>query len=298
LTRCKSVVQSTEQPVIAANTARGAVAGTELEIEVINLLHSAGADTGEQIEVTRQANGPVIVNGIVETEKRKNEILTALRSVQDNPAVQLNIKTVAEAVTEQNQAVSKRNQNNKNSSDTPVVQMEMRSVEGNSFPAETEVRAYFAKQGAGDEAVRKYAAGVVSRSNQAMRYLYALKRLKAQFTPEQLKEAKSEARAKWRGLVKSHARSYEGEFAALKRELQLVFGGAGGSGEAAGVDSDAEIFAAIDRLFAAGASGDRAVKAAFTTSDAGSGGGNLKSAQFWNGLSQAETLAKNLQAAK
>jgi hypothetical protein len=175
----------------------------------------------------------------------------------------------------------------------------MREVEGNSYPAETEVRAYFAKQGAGDEAVRKYASGMVSRSNQAMRYAYALKRLRTQFTLAQLKELKPEARAKWLGLVKTYARSYQSEINALKRELQPLFGGAGdGSGGGSGIDGDAEILSAIDRMFAAGEASDRSVKAAFTTSDAKGSGNSIKSAQFWNNLANAETLAKNLQAAK
>lgn len=292
-------VNSAEQPATSANAdTASAVADSDLEIEVINLLHSAGADTGEQIEVVRQLNGPVVVNGVVETGKRKNEILAALQSVQGNPAVRINVKTVAEAVAEQTRANSKSKKNNKNSSGAPVVQMEMREVEGKSFAAESDVRAYFSKQGAGDDAVKKYASGVVSRSNGAMRYAYALKRLKAQFTLEQLKNLKPEARVKWLNLVKSYASSYQKEINALKRELQPVFGGANDNGSASGIDSDAEIFAAIERMFAAGEASDRAVKAAFTTSDARGAGSSLKSAQFWNNLANSEVLARSLQTVK
>ena len=296
-----NLVIKANEPTVSANTntKTGAVAAdADLEVEVISLLHSAGADTGEQVEVNRQANGPVVINGIVETEKRKKEIIAALRSVQENPAVRINVKTVEEAIAEQNQIASKLKQNNKNPSGVPNVQLEMRSVEGKSFAAEAEVRAYFVKQGAGDDAVKKYAAGVVSRSNEAMRYTYALRRLKAQFTPEQFKNLKPEARTKWLGLVKSYASSYQNEINALRRELQPVFGGVSNSGNAAGIGSDAEIFAAIDQMFAAGEASDRAVKAAFTTSDAKSAGSGLKSAQFWNNLGNAEVLAKNLQTVK
>jgi hypothetical protein len=131
-----------------------------------------------------------------------------------------------------------------------------------------------------------------------MRYAYSLKRLKAQFTLEQLKNLKPEARAKWLNLVKSYASSYQNEINALKRELKPVFGGAGDTKGTSGVSTDAEIFAAIERMFAAGEASDRAVKAAFTTSDAKGAGSSLKSAQFWNNLGAAEALARSLQTVK
>src|SRR6266496_1063530 len=74
------------------------MATAELEVEVLRLLSQAGADLGEQISVTRTSNGLLSVQGIVDTEKRKGEILRALSSVSSNPAVRVDVKSVAEAL--------------------------------------------------------------------------------------------------------------------------------------------------------------------------------------------------------
>src|SRR5205823_4595740 len=74
------------------------IATAELEVEVLRLLHQAGADLGEQLSVTRRPEGELRVEGIVETDQRKQEILRALNSVVSNPAVKVEVNTVAEAL--------------------------------------------------------------------------------------------------------------------------------------------------------------------------------------------------------
>src|SRR5207245_1631485 len=54
------------------------VATADLEVEVLRLLNQAGADLGEQVNVERTAQGLLQVKGIVETDKRKAELLQAL----------------------------------------------------------------------------------------------------------------------------------------------------------------------------------------------------------------------------
>src|SRR6185312_5756505 len=51
-----------------------ALASTELEIDVAYLLSQAKADRNEQVALTRSASGSLRVEGIVESERRKNEL--------------------------------------------------------------------------------------------------------------------------------------------------------------------------------------------------------------------------------
>ncbi len=51
------------------------VATPELEVEAWRLLNQAGADTGEQITVARTSEGQLKIDGLVDTETRKGELL-------------------------------------------------------------------------------------------------------------------------------------------------------------------------------------------------------------------------------
>jgi RNA polymerase sigma factor (sigma-70 family) len=74
------------------------VASAELEVDVTYLLNQAKADRNEQVTLTRSAGGSLRVEGIVETEQRKQEFLSALAPVANNPAVTIEIHTVADAL--------------------------------------------------------------------------------------------------------------------------------------------------------------------------------------------------------
>jgi hypothetical protein len=258
-----------------------AVASADLEVGVLNLLHNAGADLGEQVEVRRTPNGPIVVSGVVDTPERKGQILNALGSVKDNPAVRIQISTVAEYLARQKQGKP-----------TPRPSVESVEVEGDTFPAEADLRARFND----DANVKAFAARMTGRSSQAMNYLWAMKRLKSQFSLAELQKLTPEARAKWLGVIRSYARSYQNEIAGLKRELQPVFGGSGGGGSAGAINSDAELLQTIDQLFAAGSGTNQAVRGSLTTSAAGVN--TLKMPQFWQMLNRAEALAASIEKAK
>src|ERR1044072_3016666 len=72
------------------------VASAELEVDVAYLLNRAKADRNEQVNLTRSAGGSLRVEGVVESEQRRNELLQALGPVSNTPAVKIEIRTVAE----------------------------------------------------------------------------------------------------------------------------------------------------------------------------------------------------------
>ncbi len=170
------------------------LATADLEVEALQLLNQVGADLGEQISVKRTQEGTLQVSGIVETEQRKTEILNALAPIRNNPAVRVEIQTVAEAVAKQ--------------TNTPNPSPSTRAVEiaGNTMATEPEVRAYFAREGADtDQVVRRFAARMVGLSNQGMDHLWAMKRLLSQFSPEEQRSLTPEARTKWLAMIRAHA---------------------------------------------------------------------------------------------
>jgi len=269
-----------EPGAVATGFPPNAAATAELEVEILDLLHNAGADLGEQIEVKRIPTGPINITGVVETPKRKNQIMTALQSVSANPAVKIQINTVAEELARQKQIKAQ-----------PRPSVENIEIESSTFPAEFDVRAHFARQGKdSDQAVRQFATRAIGRSSQAMNYLWAMKRLKGQFSMTEIQKLTPEARAKWLNVIRAHARSYQNEIAALRRELQPLFGGSSG-GDGVNIDSDTELLQTVDRLFEAGSGSNQIVRQGFTTNSSQASTNALRTPQFWRLLTQAESLA-------
>ena len=256
-------------------------ASLDLEVEVLRLLNQAGADLGEQISVSRTSGGPVIVNGLVETEQRKNEVLRGLQPVAGNPAVRIDVKTVAEAVAERR---DKRET-------ARAATVEGVEVAADTFPAYQDLRARMS-----DEDARVFAARMVSRSHSAMRHAWALKRLMSQFSLKDLTALQPEAHAKWITLVKSHARAFENESRSLREQLQPIFGsGSAGVSPAAGpVTDDASLIRAVERLVALASTNYEVVRSAFTVTSASSQFSAIRSPQFWNSMRNAEAVAASI----
>ncbi|HKZ77006.1 MAG TPA: zf-HC2 domain-containing protein [Pyrinomonadaceae bacterium] len=270
------------QPLIPAP-----VATAELEVEALRLLNQVGADLGEQISVKRTAAGMLRVTGIVETDQRKSEITNVLLPIASNPAVRIEIQTVAEAVAKQTTM-----------SGTPSPSVRKVEITGNVIAAEPELRAYFEREG-GDasEHIRRFAGRIVNRSGRAMNHLWAMKRLIDQFSPEEMQRFSPEARDKWLSLVRSHARAYRQEVTGLRQELRPVFfPGATQDGASGGPEiSDAsELARAIERLFELSSSNDRVIRSAFTASAGGAVTTAIKTTQFWQALAGAEALAERI----
>ena len=96
--------KETETPLAPVPQPLNPVTATaDLEVEVLRLLHEAHADLGEQISEMRGADGLIHVTGIVDTPERKTEIMRALQPVMKDPAVRIEIQTVAEALAQQQQ---------------------------------------------------------------------------------------------------------------------------------------------------------------------------------------------------
>jgi hypothetical protein len=115
-------------------------ASTDLEVEVTYLLDQVRANLGEQISLTRTSDGRLHVQGIVDTDSRRAEILRSLAPVISNAAVRFEVQTVEEAVRRQKLR----------SSDSAVAGT-LQAREGTELPVESELRRYFAAGGLSEE---------------------------------------------------------------------------------------------------------------------------------------------------
>ncbi|HWS86104.1 MAG TPA: RNA polymerase sigma factor [Pyrinomonadaceae bacterium] len=270
----------------AVATKQPSVASAELEVEVAYLLNRIKANLGEQVSMGRTTGGALRVEALVESEGRKEAILSALGPVLNNPAVVVEVSTVAEALARRERA------------GTPdrLTEREV-VVSAGRIPADAELRAHFAARLSDgervDAAIKQFAARAMSHSRRALLHASALQKMAGRFTPEEVRALDAEARAKWLSMVREHAGAYRREAAALRAQLAAVFGAQGAGSDAAGGSPRQ----AAERLLQLSYAQDGAVRSAFTISEGAGSAAAIKSQQFWRQLSSSERLAAEIEQA-
>lgn len=261
---------------------------TDLELQVLTLLSRAGADLDEQTWLTRTGDGRLRLGGIVESDKRKSEVLSALAPVASNHRVIVEIRTLAEAVGE-SAPVRPRAEG---------VSIERVQVTQNSIASYPELSRYFSREGrSADEEIGRFAARIVNHSSQALSHLGAMKRLLGRFSAADVRAMSAESHAQWVAIFQTHAKAVHAELERIRLELQPVFfpnqpfEPATDFGE---LQNEGEFVHAIDRLVEMGNANDRMLRAALTTSTGEADVSGLGTQQSWRSLSSAEQLARRL----
>ncbi len=278
------------------------VATTSLEIEVLQQLHQARADLGEQVSVTRTADGKLRVEAILDTDERKAEILRALGPVSNHPLVRLEIRTVAEVIRQQPPSPP--------SSTSGAVPVEETAAASAAIPVHLELRRYFAgklahdpRAAKADEEVRQFATRMLARSNRMLSHAWAMRRLIERFSPETLRGLDAETRTRRLAMIGEHARSLEQETAGLRRELEPIFFPTAPPDESeeraeGEITDEAALARAVTRLFELVSAHDRAIRSAFAISSAESAAPVVKTPRFRRSLRGAERLAARIAASK
>ena len=280
----RDLTSSRVPPSMSASTP--AVASAELEVDVAYLLNQAKADRNEQVALTRSAGGSLRVEGIVETEQRRNELLRALAPVGQNPAVTIDIRTVDEAL--------------RRTPPSGEISIHQAELTASTVAVDRELRDYWSKQGstAGhdvDDAVRSFSSRTVKRAYDALFHAIALKQLINRFANVDMRTVAPDARAKWLAMVREQARAFERETALLRHELQPIFfrGAETDVAEPSPINSDEDLSAAVEKLHKLALSNNDAVRTAFTISSRSSAVA-LKSS-FWRSSANAEALARQIE---
>ncbi len=267
------------------STSTPPVASAELEVDVAYLLNRAKADRNEQVNLTRSAGGSLRVEGVVDTAQRKQEFLRALAPVMNNPAVKIEIRTVAEGIQSQRP--------------TGAVIVEEAGETADTVAADKDLRAYFEKQnpnGPTDEAIRNYSSRMVNSAYRALFQAIELKQLINRFANVDMRTVAPDARAKFFAMVHEHAIGFEHENVVLRQEIGPVFFPETGltGAEEVSIQSDADLARAVERLHKLALSNTDAIRAALTISSQSSATA-IKSMAFWQSLQRAESLAKRIQ---
>jgi len=260
-------------------------ASAELEVDVAYLLNHVKADLNEQVTLTRSEGGSLRVEGVVDSEQRKDEFLRALAPVINNPAVRIDIRTIAEAL-----------ERRRTKAGTITVQEAEKTAD--TVAADQDLRSYFEKHNPGgpvDETVRNYSSRMVNRAYQTLFHAIEMKRLMNRFASVDMRTVAPDARAKWLDMLHQHAAAFENQNAALRQEIQPIFSPATTfhGAEEPPIENDAELARAVERLHRLALANNDAIRSAFTISSQSSAAA-IKSTAFWQSILRVEHLAKRI----
>lgn len=263
------------------------VASAELEVEVLSSLNRVNALLGEQLGVERTLDGTLFVSGIVETRDRKNEIVQSLQRFAGNPAIKIDIRTVAEAEARRKQ---------RSSANTTLEEIQVAQP---TVPAEAELRAYFSGRGLSrdqiEQQIKQLSSRVINGSTRARSHALAIKQIAERFSMADLQVMQPTARTQWRTMIIQHAESFNRELEQLRLELGPLFPTSGTAGGALSeIKSDYDIANAAKRLFELEVANDVALRRSFAVSTEPVHEAPVRGADFWRLFASAESLATKI----
>ncbi|HJQ24574.1 MAG TPA: sigma-70 family RNA polymerase sigma factor [Blastocatellia bacterium] len=292
-----SATNDTAPAATAAPEPLSAARLAELQADGLYRLHQVGSCVRERAAFSRSADGGLRITAVVETEKRKAELLDALTPLTKSAAVTLEINTVAEAGRSQ-QAL-------------PSLPVAVRRVEivKDQMPAYADLRRYFDQSsrnssadqkpsgGAVDEAARRFANRMLSLSRQALVEAWALKHHREEMAAMNLGLLSPQSQARWHLVMSEHAMSVRQAVGRLHMELQPIFAPQAAGDLAGGDDAPADLDQAIESLLQMVATAEQAVRGAFAASNDNAVTVAIKTEAFWYALQRAERLARAVSRA-
>jgi DNA-directed RNA polymerase specialized sigma subunit, sigma24 homolog len=183
-----------------------------LQITVLSRLNSLHADTGEPIEVVRTSDGRIRVSGTVTDRSLKQQIVSALKTVEDHQLLELRLFSPHNVQMRP--------------SDGPGVIPENTSIYeiGQAKPVvDMTLRKYFEAKGVSadrlDATVGQYSHDALLHAQRALQHAYALNRLGNALSATELKSIGPSSQRQWTEMVHNHATGLEDQLRMLHAQL-------------------------------------------------------------------------------
>jgi hypothetical protein len=277
---------SVDHNSVTSLTRRSAIPSAELEIEATYLLDKAKGDRNEQIKLSRDKNGSLRIDGVVETKVRKDELLHALGPVIHNPSVSVNIQTVDTVAT-------------KDLGKNMLWSTQSSDIVADRIAVDRELREYLSTTRSGpshgndiDSDVNAFASQTVNRSYRAVFHAVELKDLADRFSNTNMRSISAEAQDKLHEMIRTHAKGFMREYAILRRDIEAVshFQHSADILKEQPIDNDVQLITAIQKLCRLAQANNETIRAAFTISGQRLNVG-LNSERFWKDLIDAQQMA-------
>lgn len=179
----------------------------QLEVAELNVyvaLHGAAADLGEQITVGRAANGQIEVEGITESEARKQQIVSALAGI---PFASSHIESVEEATAHLGRTVPRATRATIVTSTPPLLEEQLK----HDFP---------------DASKRtEFVTASLSLCQDASAHAWALNRLAERYLPQDVALLEPGERLRLQTLLNDHLSALREDVSRLRGQLGPILGG-------------------------------------------------------------------------
>jgi anti-sigma factor RsiW len=260
----------------------------DLAIDVLDRLDRVNALVQDQIVVTHAGTEGLQIGGIVRSDSRKAEILSALGPIAASPAVKLNLLSAADAQTV---------------ATTPLahpVQMQSVEVLLNESGSIPEVRSYLANhrhvpERDLDQAADHFVTDAVEHSTEAQLHAQALRNI-LEIAP--LLDAgviTPATREKWCSLITRQAQESRQEINQLEQQLSPVFThSSSAGGTIAGTTGMSDLRPEANRLLNMTTDSDRILWQALSTNADSADRLGLTEAKFWLMLKEEDFLAAEI----
>jgi len=267
-----------------------------LELNVLYLLNHINANSGEQIEVRRLVGKGLVVEAIVDSQKRKSEILQALTAVAGNPLVRMDILTLEEALRRET------------ATESGPQSMETVVVSSDRIPLYDEVQRYLEREMAArpnggsadvDNEISRFSGRMIDQSWKTLLHAFALKYLVERFSAMDLTSLNEESRRKLHEMIRTHAHGFRQNTNILRRDLSPIFSTVETNQpcDIVKIHDDVELFEAVKNLVKFASVTDDAISRSFSVSPETNPAINTPaSVIFWRTLNRAESLAAALEA--
>ncbi len=207
----------------------------EAVIQALYALHKVNACLNDNIQVTRNAGGPIIVRGVVDTAQRKERIEAILSSIQ---GVQVQLRTLEESQAGSAAATSAK---------TTEVAGKVALAESHAAPIQELLKGKLSASG-----ITQLSYRAVSLSEDWVAEAWALRRLAESIPAQDLGDLTKSSSAMLAEMVRDHTTSLQAKIAQCRTEFEpYLSGGAvnlgGETGEMAWPASAQQVFMAATR---------------------------------------------------
>jgi DNA-directed RNA polymerase specialized sigma24 family protein len=187
----------------------------QLQISVLYLLNTLGADVGQPIEVTRTPEGRLRISGVIARNALQQEIVSRLNALADHELLDLRL-------------TSGNDLRGLSSVDRMSAPGDTRVYDINVTKPfiESTIRKHFQSKGLSEEAVNAsveaYTHEALQHAQRALQNAYALHRLGSALSATELSSIGTPSRAQWTEMVSNHATALADELHRLHDQLAEI----------------------------------------------------------------------------
>lgn len=270
-----------------SETAQGvplSVVTAALQIAVLARLDQTEALLQQQVAVKRGHSGAILVEGVVDSQERKAQVIGSLGDMAKNPAVKVSLLTAAEADRRQLQG--------------PPPQLQLQSTEAleTHIAAAADLREYLRRirHLSGEQLEREetgFADEILTHATRAQLNTQVLRQITGAVSDADLSSLPASARKQWEQMIQSHAATVQTELAKVREQLTDVLGERSVPPIPA---PDLSVSASVVRLSDLVGIADRGVWQSFSSSTGATDAPAVAGAPFWQALNEAESVASSI----